>query len=117
VGGPLLEAVDSGDVTPAVKARVPIAVAKIGVGGEEDQADKRADDRFSRLRELLVRLVQPGPKAAGVSASELHEVVEDAYTLLDERTKIAQWIADETDTVGLIRATEKIREILTGGEE
>jgi hypothetical protein len=116
VGGPLLEAVDSGDVTPAVKARVSIAVAKIGVGGEEDQADKRADDRFSRLRELLVRLVQPGPKAAGVSASELHEVVEDAYTLLDERTKIAQWIADETDTVGLIRATEKIREILTGGE-
>ena len=35
-----------------------------------------------RFLELLDRLTQPGPKAAGVSASEIHEVVDLAHEAL-----------------------------------
>jgi len=41
-------------------------------------------EEFPRLRELALRLIEPGPKAARVSASECHEISEGLLALIEE---------------------------------
>jgi len=47
-----------------------------------------------RLRELAARLVMPGPKACGVSASECHEISEGLNALIDE---VEHWRRESDD--------------------
>lgn len=46
-----------------------------------------------RLRNLLIRLVASGPKAAHVSASECHEIVDETFEVLTELEKAQARIA------------------------
>lgn len=53
------------------------------------------NDRWLRLRNLLDRLVAPGPKASHVSASECHEIVGEVVEVLGQVRRLEAWIALE----------------------
>ena len=52
------------------------------------EIESEHDERWGRLRELLVRLVASGPKAAHVSASECHEICESGHEAIEEIEKL-----------------------------
>ena len=58
----------------------------------------------NRLKDLAVRLVQSGPKAAYVSCSETQEISDGVFELLEENAKLQQANDENQSLIGLLEA-------------
>lgn len=69
-------------------------------------AEKHEAADTARLRELVDRLVGPGPKASHVSASECHEIRNEVIALID-RTKAQDAFHEAGDICAKIRFAQE----------